>query len=157
MGILNWGKKQQQHSDEGMEAWRQQQPGESRKEYLARYQREYHRHQWYPDHKKQRIQQTIDRRDNLKQWLKEYKRTLCCERCGYNKNPNALQFHHRDPGTKRFGISSLDTMVRNGVSLETLQAEIAKCDILCANCHAEVEAEKRENYRQNPKARRGGW
>jgi hypothetical protein len=46
-----------------------------------------------------------------------------------------LQFHHRDPTTKRFSLAG------GGIarSLERAREEAAKCVLLCANCHAEVE------------------
>jgi hypothetical protein len=63
-----------------------------------------------------------------------------CIRCGYNRCLAALQFHHRDRKTKKFQLSN------SGVprSFEQLKREAEKCDLLCANCHAEVEAEYRE-------------
>jgi transposase len=59
-----------------------------------------------------------------------------CARCGYDRCIAALQFHHMDPSTKAFTISS------NGVtrSLERAREEARKCILLCANCHAELEA-----------------
>ena len=59
-----------------------------------------------------------------------------CVLCGYDRAPAALQFHHVDPATKEFHIA------HRGVtrSLERARAEAAKCILLCANCHAEVEA-----------------
>jgi hypothetical protein len=48
----------------------------------------------------------------------------------------ALQFHHRDPSKKSFAIAA-GGLTR---SIEVLRIEAAKCDLLCANCHAEVEA-----------------
>jgi transposase-like protein len=59
-----------------------------------------------------------------------------CVVCGYARSPAALHFHHVDPGAKEFHLS------RNGVtrSLAAARAEAAKCVLLCANCHAEVEA-----------------
>lgn len=61
-----------------------------------------------------------------------------CVRCGYNRCLRALTFHHRDPATKSFPLH-----VRNcsNHSFQLLAAEAAKCDLLCANCHAEVEEE----------------
>jgi DNA-binding CsgD family transcriptional regulator len=58
-----------------------------------------------------------------------------CARCGYDRCIAALQFHHLDPSTKSFTVSS------NGVtrSLERAREEARKCVLLCANCHAEVE------------------
>ena len=59
-----------------------------------------------------------------------------CQICGFDGWPAALLFHHLDPDTKTFHIS-------NGgrtLSLDRLRAEAKKCALLCANCHAGVEA-----------------
>src|SRR4051794_17823221 len=59
-----------------------------------------------------------------------------CALCGFDAYAGALQFHHRDPATKVFEVS------RQGVtrSIEPLRSEARKCVLLCANCHAMVEA-----------------
>lgn len=59
-----------------------------------------------------------------------------CSLCGYDHSVAALQFHHRDPASKHFGIGSRG--LTQGI--DALRAEAAKCVLLCANCHAEVEA-----------------
>jgi transposase len=58
-----------------------------------------------------------------------------CSLCGYARYAGALQFHHLDPAAKQFGLGM------RGVAraLERCRAEAAKCVLLCANCHAEVE------------------
>jgi hypothetical protein len=58
-----------------------------------------------------------------------------CECCGYDKYTGALQWHHLDPTQKEFSISN-----RRGSPLEKLRAEVAKCKLLCANCHAEAHS-----------------
>jgi transposase-like protein len=58
-----------------------------------------------------------------------------CAICGYSRHPAALQFHHLDPASKSFGLG-VRGITR---SLAKLRAEAAKCMLLCANCHAEVE------------------
>lgn len=55
-----------------------------------------------------------------------------CMDCGRSYPPYVMDFDHRDPGTKRGTITA---MARYGV--KTLLAEIAKCDLVCANCHRE--------------------
>jgi transposase len=59
-----------------------------------------------------------------------------CVTCGFDAYAGALQFHHRDPASKSFEVS------RQGVtrSLARLRQEARKCVLLCANCHAMVEA-----------------
>ena len=59
-----------------------------------------------------------------------------CALCGYDRSLAPLQFHHVDPAAKGFGLS------QEGVtrSLDAAREEARKCVLLCANCHAEVEA-----------------
>lgn len=58
-----------------------------------------------------------------------------CALCGFDGHPAALQFHHLDPSTKSFHLSE------GGLSrgIEQSRAEMLKCVLLCANCHAQVE------------------
>jgi hypothetical protein len=55
-----------------------------------------------------------------------------CEICGYNKCVGALQFHHKDPKEKEFRISGIS------ISWDKIKTELAKCALLCANCHMEI-------------------
>lgn len=59
-----------------------------------------------------------------------------CKICGYRRCISALEFHHVVPSEKHFSLSY------RGVtrSLERARTEASKCVLLCANCHAEVEA-----------------
>lgn len=57
-----------------------------------------------------------------------------CVDCGYAACLAALEFHHRDATTKEFGVGQF-----NG-SLERLLVEVAKCELLCANCHRQCHA-----------------
>jgi hypothetical protein len=59
-----------------------------------------------------------------------------CELCGYDTCVRALEFHHRDPANKAFGIA----MAGITRSIDKLRAEAEKCILLCSNCHAQVEA-----------------
>jgi Fe-S-cluster-containing hydrogenase component 2 len=59
-----------------------------------------------------------------------------CGLCGYVGPAAAMHFHHRDPEAKAFNLSA------QGVarSLSAARAEAAKCMLVRANCHAELEA-----------------
>lgn len=72
------------------------------------------------------------RREELKRWFREeFLPTLSCKECGEN-HPACLDFHHKDPAEKEAGVARLlhDTRSKN-----RLLREIAKCEVLCANCH----------------------
>jgi hypothetical protein len=55
-----------------------------------------------------------------------------CQKCGYNKCPDALEFHHLDPNEKDFEISSV-----RKYDFSLVQNELDKCLLLCSNCHRE--------------------
>lgn len=93
------------------------------------YQREYKR-RWYRENKAKHISYVRKREEGIDAWFRSYKETLCCEVCGEN-HPACLEFHHTDPKQKKFSVSAR----RDRPSLEKLKEEIAKCKVLCANCH----------------------
>lgn len=73
-------------------------------------------------------------RDNLLDYLSTKK----CIDCGEN-DPVVLDFDHREPSNK---FKSIARMLSGHYSWESLQKEIIKCEIRCANCH------RRKSYDQ---------
>lgn len=89
---------------------------------------------WYQRHR-ERLREKRKRHDEeLIQWVRRYKSELRCSKCGEN-HPACLHFHHRDREEKNFTISAVLGRWRY-MTLEKLKTEIAKCDVLCGNCHA---------------------
>ena len=79
---------------------------------------------------------TLRRKKRLiKEKLIQYKGGQC-QICGYNKCQGALQFHHRNPQEKEFTLSQIN-LNDTDFTIEKLYEEVDKCDLLCANCHAE--------------------
>jgi len=56
-----------------------------------------------------------------------------CSKCNYFQSLRALTFHHKDPKHKDFGISRALNR-----SWKKTKGELDKCELLCANCHAEL-------------------
>lgn len=82
---------------------------------------------WHNNNQEWRKQYSKTRYMSQKQLINSVKRY--CLICGFRDKPS-LVFHHRDPKEKSFTIgTTLST------KLERLQKEIAKCVVLCANCH----------------------
>ena len=89
----------------------------------------------------------IDRRKDKLIYL-EYSGGRCCK-CGYNKCPSSLTFHHREKDSKDFSIGALSERVNSIEELDELIInEIDKCDLLCANCHV-IEHVGIEFYNKN--------
>ena len=61
---------------------------------------------------------------------------LICEGCGTAMT--RIEFHHRDPSTKRDAVSQMCSY-----AWKTILAEIAKCDALCVPCHRRRDLTRR--------------
>ena len=61
------------------------------------------------------------------QFLREHP----CAKCGMS-DPVVLEFNHLDPATKTANVCD---MIHFRVSPARIRLEIAKCEVLCANCH----------------------
>jgi hypothetical protein len=71
-------------------------------------------------------------KQDQREFIRNFKRKSRCQRCGFS-DWRALQFHHRNPNEKSF---SLYMVGKDYFSMARIMAEIEKCDIICANCHA---------------------
>jgi len=107
---------------------------------------------WYHANKAKRA--AMRRRNHLRirSWYEEFKETLRCERCGEN-HPACLVFHHRDMRSKRFTISHA---VGRAMSIAMIQREMAKCDVLCINCHFLAHAESTTRRQRKLPSRKMG-
>jgi hypothetical protein len=83
-------------------------------------------------------QQERRKRDALKRRMIAH-RGSACTRCKRTLedfgHPAAFDFHHRDPAEKRFNVCGNYTR-----SWAVLEAELQKCDLMCACCHRIIEA-----------------
>ncbi len=84
---------------------------------------------WYYSHKDEAKAVKNRRKQEIKQWFKDYKATLVCE-CGEN-HPACLSFHHPNDD-KTLDVA---TLVGRGYSIKRILLEIAKCEVKCENCH----------------------
>jgi len=109
---------------------------------MAEYSREHYKNnkQTYIDKTKKRNQRIIEEnRTKLFAYLSQHPCVDCSE-----TDPYVLEFDHV------WGKKSKDIakMVMDGYSWSTIEAEIAKCEVRCANCHRIRESEKGSSWRR---------
>lgn len=75
-----------------------------------------------------------EERFRLKRWYNNYKDKQKCKYCS-EPEPRCLTFHHRKPETK---IDDVSSMVEKCLSFDIIRKEIAKCDVVCLNCHVKI-------------------
>jgi hypothetical protein len=83
----------------------------------------------YGRHSRRVYERVRRRKQELVEWLRSLR--VRCTRCP-ETHPACLDFHHRDPDQKEFSVTKA---AMRGWSRERIAIEIAKCDVLCSNCH----------------------
>lgn len=84
----------------------------------------------------------LRQRDLLANYLQNHP----CVDCGQT-DIAVLEFDHRDPSDKRREV----TRLAENAAWTTVLAEIAKCDVRCANCHRQRTARQFDWAKLNPK------
>jgi len=94
----------------------------------------------YYEKNKQKViaKSAIGRKKFADKW-RTFKETLTCSKCGFS-HPAAIDFHHVNPKEKEIG---LDRLARN-CAWDRIEKELAKCIVLCANCHRIHHYEERK-------------
>ena len=98
----------------------------------------------YKENKEQYLIRSKKSYSKKKVHYKDYKKGLKCQECGESRTP-CLVFHHRNPDEKEFDIGASI----GSKSMECIMKEIAKCDVLCANCHCILHYDLRETEEIN--------
>jgi hypothetical protein len=97
---------------------------ETHREYIKK---KYHGDEQY----RQRHKATVERRKKeMKAWFYALKKGLKCK-CG-ESHIACLDFHHRDRNEKDFNLGNC---WNKGWSKDKILAEVAKCEVMCSNCH----------------------
>lgn len=68
-------------------------------------------------------------------------KTAPCTDCGVVYAPHIMQFDHISTNKK----DSIANLVNKAVSIDTIKKEISKCEIVCANCHADRTYKRRNS------------
>ena len=90
------------------------------------------RRKHYHANKEQYYQRNLKQKARNRDFIIFYLKTHPCADCG-ESDIRCLQFDHNSREDKSFNIGMA---VVNGLGLEAIQAEIEKCTVRCANCHA---------------------
>lgn len=93
-----------------------------------------YRRRWYENNKLRQIDRMRSRKRELRAWVSEIKTSLACETC-HEDHPSCLVFHHKNPSEKEISLSAAIT---NGWARGRMLTEIAKCQVLCENCHRKL-------------------
>ena len=99
---------------------------------------------WY-SRNKERHKQNVRKNDAVyternRNFITEYLKLRHCVDCGFS-DMRALDFDHVR-GTK---TKSISVMVNGCYTIDAIQAEIAKCEVRCANCHRIITVIRRQN------------
>lgn len=95
---------------------------------------------WFKNHyqknKEKYIEKANRHKERMKLWFEEeFKDILFCVKCG-EKERCCLDFHHLNPREKDDVIAH---MIKR-CSKDKIRQEVAKCIVVCANCHRKIHA-----------------
>jgi hypothetical protein len=102
-------------------------PYASREDYNA------NRRKRYTETKQAHLDKKNRNRDRIRAYIRELKNKPCMD-CGIKYPYYVMDFDHREGVEKTITPRS---MVAQGWSFARIDAEVAKCDVVCANCHRE--------------------
>ena len=94
-------------------------------------------HSHYVRNKRQYLDRNARTFAGRRAFLRQMKSRPCAD-CGIQYPYYVMDFDHREGLQKNFSLSRVE-----GVTLRTIQREIEKCDVVCANCHRERTHQRR--------------
>lgn len=90
----------------------------------------------YNAHKTEYTTRNKKHKQDLRAYIKEFRESRACDKCGLSGQAIRLVFHHLNPSTKKFNVAAA---MQYNASWKDLHKEIAKCILLCPNCHSKAD------------------
>lgn len=91
--------------------------------------KKFHQASWYQKNSKKHIKNVADRNRKVRDWLRE-KKDVPCSDCGQRYPYYVMDFDHVE-GIKEFNLCN--AAISYGI--DRIEVEIAKCEVVCSNCH----------------------
>lgn len=104
--------------------------------YCRSCQRDYDKTASSPERIRKRKERREQAQRDARAWLLDYLLIHPCVDCGEG-DPVVLDFDHL-----RDKVLAVSTMLRLGYALARIRAEVAKCEVRCANCHRRMTAKR---------------
>lgn len=114
--------------------------------YLPEEEAKKRRRAYYLKNRSKVVRQVRGRKNRLKLWIQEQKARPCSD-CRMRYPTYVMDFDHR-PGTGK--VMNVGLLYRLG-SRKLAEAEIAKCDVVCSNCHR-IRTHERLGAKTEPEA-----
>ena len=97
---------------------------------------------YYAKNKEKLKIQVYSRRKKLRECINIMKLGNRCKQCNVvctHDYIKEFEFHHRTPRFKKFNISD---GASRGYSLKKILREVKKCDLLCKDCHDDINPQR---------------
>ena len=91
----------------------------------------------YRRNKRQYLDKNTRSFKKRREYAREMKNRPCAD-CGVSYPYYVMDFDHREEETKEYELSRTERM-----SINAVKREIAKCDVVCSNCHRERTHQRR--------------
>lgn len=86
----------------------------------------------YEKYQAENRQRTRDRHAKRTEFVNRLKMKPCAD-CGVQYNPWVMQFDH----VRGDKVTCVSRMRQLSFSIDEIKAEVAKCEVVCSNCHHE--------------------
>lgn len=86
---------------------------------------------WYESHKQEQLKRVYDYKESLRDFIRETKEESPCTDCGIKYPYYVMDFDHLPSYEKKFNINCGAILSSKYKLLE----EMAKCELVCSNCH----------------------
>jgi hypothetical protein len=87
----------------------------------------------YRKNKERYFNQCAKRNKQLDNLINSYKSKPCAD-CGIQYPPYVMDFDHKEQDIK---LNTISYMRRHKMAFKLIEEEIAKCEVVCSNCHRE--------------------